>query len=52
MMQTLLGFFVVHVHENAFLKLDYLVCIVLDCNEPQEVFKYMEYLNIFSIIII
>ena len=25
------------------LKLDYLLCIVLVCSEPQQVFKYMEY---------
>ena len=25
------------------LKLDYLICIVLLCSEPQQVFKYMEY---------
>ena len=27
------------------LKLDYLFCIVLVCSEPQQVFKYMEYLK-------
>ena len=27
------------------LKLDYLFCIVLDCSEPQGVFKYMKYLK-------
>ena len=25
------------------LKSDYLICIVLLCSEPQQVFKYMEY---------
>ena len=29
------------------LKLDYLFCIVLVCSEPQQVFKYMEYLKSF-----
>ena len=33
------------------LKLDYFFCIVLVCNEPQEVFKYMEYKKHYSIII-
>ena len=28
-----------------FLKLGYCFCIVLVCSEPQEVFKYMEYLK-------
>ena len=28
------------------LKLDYLFCIVLICSEPQQVFKYMEYLKL------
>ena len=27
------------------LKLDYLFCIVLVCSEPQQVFKYVEYLK-------
>ena len=27
------------------LKLDYLFCIVLVCSEPQQVFKYTEYLK-------
>ena len=35
--------FLIYVHEKAFLKLDYLFCIVLVCSEPQQVFIYMEY---------
>ena len=33
------------------LKLDYLFCIVFVCSEPQQVFKYMEYI-VFKIIFI
>ena len=38
-------FFVIYVHERHLLELDYLFCIVLVCSEPQQVYKYMEYLK-------
>ena len=31
--------------EMHLLKLNYLFCIVLVCSEPQQLFKYMEYLK-------
>ena len=36
-------FFVIYAHEKAFIEVRLLICIVLVCSEPQEVFNYMEY---------
>ena len=45
------AFFVIYVHEKAFIEVRLFIGIVLVCSEQQHVLKYMEYLNHFSIII-
>ena len=45
------AFFVIYVHKKAFIEVRFFICIVLVCSEPQQVYKYMEYLKSFSIII-
>ena len=41
------AFFVIYVHKKAFIEVRFFICIVLVCSEPQQVFKYMEYLKSF-----
>ena len=38
-------FCVIYVHIKAFIEVRLFICIVLLCSEPQQIFKYLEYLK-------